>query len=185
MFHNQKILPAVRSMKDFDKMLKTSFEYGVILNVHINMLESLVDYANRSGKKMFLHADLISGLKTDEAGTEYLCQKIKPYGIISTKGSVVMAAKQKGVVATQRAFILDSSALERSIKIISKTDPDYVEVLPGVVPKVIKMVIEKTGKPVFAGGLIDTAEEVEAALAAGASAITTSNYELWRIYDGK
>ncbi|WP_408869014.1 glycerol-3-phosphate responsive antiterminator [Brochothrix campestris] len=185
MFNNQKILPAVRTMKEFDRMLKTSFEYGVILNVHINMLASLVDYANRSGKKMFLHADLVSGLKTDEAGTEFLCQTIKPYGIISTKGSVVTTAKQKGVVATQRAFILDSSALERSINIISKTNPDYVEVLPGVIPKVIRTVVEQTGKPVFAGGLIDTAEEVEAALAAGASAITTSNYKLWDLYDKK
>ncbi|MGA9466603.1 MAG: glycerol-3-phosphate responsive antiterminator, partial [Exiguobacterium marinum] len=43
----------------------------------------------------------------------------------------------------------------------------------------IQRVHERTGIPVFAGGLIETAEEVNEALAAGASVITTSNRKLW------
>ena len=40
-FHGQKILPAIRSMKDFDKMLDTPFTYGVFLDLHIGMLKSV------------------------------------------------------------------------------------------------------------------------------------------------
>ncbi|MBM7650090.1 glycerol uptake operon antiterminator [Bacillus ectoiniformans] len=181
-FHGQKILPAIRTMKDFEKMLDTPFEYGVFLDLHVGMVKSVVDHATQHGKKMFLHLDLMNGLTSDEYAAEFIAQYIKPYGIISTKGSAIMKAKQKGLYATQRAFIIDSSAIKRSIKLIGKTDPDYIEVLPGVVPKVIKTLHEETGKPIFAGGLIDTQEEVEAALEAGACAITTSNRDLWKLF---
>ncbi|MBN8193245.1 glycerol-3-phosphate responsive antiterminator [Bacillus sp. NTK074B] len=182
-FEGQKILPAIRSMKDFDKMLETSFEYGVFLDLHVGMLKSVFEFARKENRKMFLHLDLMHGLASDEYAAEYVCQEIKPYGIISTKGNVIKKARQKGVFATQRMFVIDSSAMNRSIELIQKTDPDFIEVLPGVVPKIIKEIGEKTGKPIFAGGLIDTVEEVKAALDAGATAITTSNRILWKHFD--
>jgi glycerol uptake operon antiterminator len=182
-FHGQKILPAVRSMKDFEKLLKMNYRYGVFLDLHIGMLKSVYQYAKQHEKKMFLHVDLIHGLKSDEYAAEYICQEIKPYGLISTKTNVITKAKQKGVLAIQRAFIIDSSAMETSVKLVEKANPDYIEVLPGVVPKVIQQLRVKTGKPIFAGGLIETAAEVEEAIAAGASAITTSNVELWKRFE--
>ncbi|HZG71557.1 MAG TPA: glycerol-3-phosphate responsive antiterminator, partial [Chondromyces sp.] len=127
-FHGQKILPAIRTMKDFDKMLDTPFEYGVFLDLHIGMMKSVFDHAKNHNRKMFFHMDLIHGLNSDEHGVEFVAQYIKPYGIISTKGSVILKAKQKGLYATQRAFIIDSSAMDRSIKLIEKTNPDYIEV---------------------------------------------------------
>ncbi|PFG06333.1 glycerol-3-phosphate responsive antiterminator [Bacillus sp. es.034] len=182
-FEGQYILPAIRSMKDFDKMLDTSFQYGVFLDLHVGMLKSVFEYARNENRKMFLHLDLIHGLSSDEYAAEYVCQEIKPYGIISTKGNVIKKARQKGVYATQRMFVIDSSAMNRSIELIQKTDPDFIEVLPGVVPKIIKEIGTKTGKPIFAGGLIDTVDEVEAALEAGATAITTSDRVLWKHFD--
>ncbi|MGX1901231.1 glycerol-3-phosphate responsive antiterminator [Thermolongibacillus altinsuensis] len=184
-FQGQKILPAVRSMKDFEKLLKMNYQYGVFLDIHIGMLKSVYEYANQHQKKMFLHVDLIQGLKSDEYATEFLCQQLKPYGLISTKSSVITKAKQKGVLAIQRTFIIDSNAMEKSISLIEKTNPDYIEVLPGVVPKVIRQLREKTGKAIFAGGLIESPEEVEEALNAGAIAVTTSNVELWRHFEPK
>ncbi|WP_100330989.1 glycerol-3-phosphate responsive antiterminator [Bacillus xiapuensis] len=179
-FHGQKILPAIRTMKDFEKMLDTPFEYGVFLDLHVGMVKSVFDYAKQHGKKMFLHLDLIHGLTSDEHAAEFVAQYVKPYGILSTKGNAIIKAKQKGLYVTQRAFIIDSSALKRSVKLIEKTNPDYIEVLPGVVPKVIKTLHEETGKPIFAGGLIEEPAEVELALEAGACAITTSNRDLWK-----
>ena len=33
-FHEQKILPAVRQIKDLEKLLHSSYEYIVILDIH-------------------------------------------------------------------------------------------------------------------------------------------------------
>lgn len=183
-FQGQQILPAIQSMKSFEKMLDSSFEYGVFLNLHVSMLKSAFDFARSENKKMFLHMDLIQGLSNDEFATEYVCQVIKPYGIISTRSNVIKKARQLNVKAIQRTFVIDSNALERSVQLIHKTDPDYIELLPGVVPKVIERIRRETGKPIIAGGLIETQQEVEAAISAGASAITTSSLDLWKLYSG-
>lgn len=182
-YFGQKILPSVRKLEDFEKMLKSPYEYGVLLEMHVSRLKAVYEMAHRYDKKMFLHMDLVQGLKNDEYATEYVCQELKPYGVISTKASVILKARQKKVKTMQRMFLLDSSSLEKSYQLMERTQPDYIEVLPGLMPKYIQEVKEKTGRLVFAGGLIDTVEEVEQAIEAGASSITTSNKDLWRHFE--
>jgi glycerol uptake operon antiterminator len=52
-------------------------------------------------------------------------------------------------------------------------------------PHIIKEVRERSGIPIFAGGLIRSVSEVELALEAGATAVTTSNKELWDHFAAK
>lgn len=177
---NQSIVPAIRHMKDFDQLLQTDYEYLVLLNAHIAQVKPLVRRAAEQGKKMLLHADLIEGLKSDEYAAEFLAQEIRPAGLISTRNNVVLTAKKKGLIAIQRLFMLDTLALENSYVQLEKTKPDYVEVLPGIMPRIIREFLEKTNIPVLAGGLIRTEEDVRLALEAGAAAVTTSRKALWK-----
>ncbi|MNZ51675.1 Glycerol-3-phosphate responsive antiterminator [compost metagenome] len=160
--------------------LATPYSYMVLLGGHLGQLKHIVELAGRHGKKVLLHADLIDGLKNDEYAAEFLCQTIRPAGIISTRASVIGRTKQNGLIAIQRLFLIDSDALERSYSLLDKHRPDYIEVLPGVIPDIIKEVKERSGIPIIAGGLIRTEEHIRQALAAGASAITTSRKELWQ-----
>ncbi|MFS1513990.1 glycerol-3-phosphate responsive antiterminator [Chengkuizengella sp. SCS-71B] len=178
----QKVLPAIRTMKDFEQMMKSPYEYGVFLDMHISRLKDVYRLAYQNKKKMFLHADLIQGLKNDEYAAEYLCQEFKPAGLISTRSKVISKAKQKGVIAIQRLFLLDTNALEKSYSLIEIIKPDFIEVLPGIIPRMIREVNEKTGIPVFAGGLIKTIDDVDSALSAGAVAVTTSDKLIWKNY---
>lgn len=177
---NQKILPASSNMKDFERFLKSPYEIGVFLEMHIAQLKHVSAMAEAHGKKMLYHMDMIHGIKSDDYSTEFICQEYKPLGLISTKSSVILKAKQKGVIAVQRVFLLDSHALEKSYKLLGKTQPDYIEVLPGVVPQLITEVKDRLGIPLFAGGFIRSIEDVENALAAGAKAVTTSKTEIWK-----
>ncbi|HHW36281.1 MAG TPA: glycerol-3-phosphate responsive antiterminator [Bacillales bacterium] len=179
---DQKILPASTNMKEFERFLKSRYEIGVFLDMHISQLKHVYTLAKEHGKKLIYHVDLIHGLKNDEYATEYICQEYKPYGLISTKSGVILKAKQKKVTAVQRIFLIDSHALEKSYKLIEKTQPDFIEVLPGAMPQIIKEVKERVNIPIFAGGLIRTPEDVRNALDAGATAITTSKRELWEAF---
>jgi glycerol uptake operon antiterminator len=176
---DQKILPAAANMKEFERFLRTDYECGVFLDMHIAQLKNVSLLAKEHGKKMIYHVDLIHGIKSDDYSAEYICQEYKPFGLISTKGSVILKAKQNGVLAIQRIFLIDSHALEKSYKLVEKTRPDFVEVLPGAMPWMIKEVKERLKKPILAGGLIRTEVEIKSALDAGATAITTSKVELW------
>ncbi|WP_188695911.1 glycerol-3-phosphate responsive antiterminator [Pullulanibacillus camelliae] len=175
----QQIIPAIRRFKDFEKGIKSDHEYVVLLDTHLATLKSVVKTVHNEGRKVLIHVDLIQGLKSDEQATEFLCQEIKPDGLISTRSHVLQAAKKKGVMIVQRLFMIDSGALETSYRLAEKIEPHFIEVLPGVVPELIKEVHENTGIPVIAGGLIRTPENVQNALDYGATAVTTSNPALW------
>jgi len=180
-FQQQKILPAAKSIKDFEMLMDSSYQYIILLDCHVAQLKALIQLANRHGKKVMLHVDLIQGLRNDEHAAEFLCQQIKPAGLISTRTQVVHVAKKKKLIGIQRIFLLDTHALETSYRLLETSRPDYIEVLPGIIPHMIREVHERTGIPVLAGGLIRTPEEAEQALSAGAVAVTTSNRSLWKL----
>ncbi|WP_276356658.1 glycerol-3-phosphate responsive antiterminator [Cohnella caldifontis] len=177
----QKIIPAIRQLKDLEAAFRTDHEYVVLMNVHVAMARSIVSQAEKNGKKILLHADLIDGLKSDEYGAEFLAQEVRPAGIISTRNNVLLTAKKKGLITIQRFFLLDSTALENSFVQIEKTKPDFVELLPGIMPVIIKQFAEAAAVPVIAGGLIRTEDDVRSALEAGAVAVTTSRRPLWNV----
>ncbi|WP_285891287.1 glycerol-3-phosphate responsive antiterminator [Paenibacillus pasadenensis] len=181
---NQLLLPAARSMKDLEKLMGMSYSYIVLLDSHISRLKPLAELARANGKRLLIHADLVEGLKNDEHAAEFLCQVIQPAGILSTRASVIAKTKQNRLLAIQRMFLLDSGALDKGYALLERSRPDYIEVLPGVIPSIISEVKERTGVPIFAGGLIRTVEDAELALAAGAAAVTTSREALWKHFQG-
>lgn len=175
----QRIIPAARSVKQFDRVLQSPFEYVVLLETHISQLHVLKQLAVKNNKKLIIHADLIHGLKTDNYAADYLCNDIKPAGIISTRSNIILKAKAKGIIAIQRVFLIDTIALDKSYSLIEQTSPDYIELLPGVIPDMIHEVHAYTKIPVITGGLVRSEQHVQQALEAGAIAVTTSRKELW------
>lgn len=166
-------------MKDLEKLAKTDYETCVLLDTHIGHLQGVMQFMQQHQLKPYMHIDLIKGMSHDEFACEYIIQTYKPKGIVSTKMKVIKKAKALGVATIFRVFIIDSHALERSIDLIQRLEPDYVEVLPGIADKVIQQIQKETGARVIAGGLISTEEEVQRAINHGASQVTTSNRDLW------
>src|SRR5699024_5709002 len=174
------VIHAIGNFKDFEHELQRKHKWYVILEVRLGQLRSVVNYAKRANKKVLLHIDLVQGLKADEYGVEFLLNDIKVDGIVSTRGSVIELAKKRGVLAVQRMFLLDSLSLKTDVRISSRYEPDYIEVLPGKLPEVIKEISENTSIPIIAGGLINTEADVQNAYQSGAIAISTSKKSLWK-----
>ncbi|MBT2641672.1 glycerol-3-phosphate responsive antiterminator [Bacillus sp. ISL-41] len=179
-FNGQSLIPVSKNKRQYDLFLKSSYECGVYLDTDLLHLKPISQLAKEYGKKVLIHTDLIQGLKNDEYSIEYICQDIKPYGIISTRPSVIAKAKRRGLLTIQRVFLLDSQALEKSYDIAHKTNADYLEILPGIIPGFIKKLSNDIDIPILAGGLVTTKEEVNCALSAGAQAVTTSHVALWQ-----
>jgi len=173
------IIPAIRQLRDFEKILHSPFEWIIFLETRLGQMKSLVNYAKRENKKVLVHIDLIKGLTADEYGVEYLANEVKVDGILSTRNSVVENTKKHDLIAIQRIFSLDSLSLEHNLNLSKRSKADYVEVLPGIIPTVIQEIKEKSDIPIIAGGLIRRKEEIEAAFDAGAIAISTSCTKLW------
>ncbi|RYL93030.1 glycerol-3-phosphate responsive antiterminator [Sporolactobacillus sp. THM7-4] len=178
-FNQKSVLPVVNSMKDFEKLLRRPARWIIVLDSHIAQVGEMVRMAKQNHKHIILHADMIHGLKNDEYAAEFICQNIRPNGIISTRFDILEIAKKRGLVTIQRIFLLDSRSLETSFNLFEKVRPDLIEVLPGIIPDMIREIHQAVRIPVIAGGLIRNQEEIKNAFAAGATAISTSKKDLW------
>ncbi len=72
-------------------------------------------------------------------------------------------------------------AFENIQKQMSVARPDTIEILPGLMPKIIHRICRLVKVPVIAGGLISEKEDVVAALAAGAISVSSTNPRVWEM----
>lgn len=116
---NNNILPAIRNIKDLEKLIKTDYKMCVLLDMHIGHIKSIMELLKQNHIECFIHIDLIKGLSHDEFASEFIIQQYKPKGIVSTKSKVIKA-KSLNTLTIFRVFIIDSQALKRSIDLIKK-----------------------------------------------------------------
>lgn len=117
---NNNILPAIRNIKDLEKLIKTDYKMCVLLDMHIGHIKSIMELLKQNHIECFMHIDLIKGLSHDEFASEFIIQQYKPKGIVSTKSKVIKKAKSLNTLTIFRVFIIDSQALKRSIDLIKK-----------------------------------------------------------------
>ena len=173
-FGNNHIIAAVRTEEDFAAALKSGAACLFLLCSNILTIKKQLSAAHAVGKKVFVHLDMSEGIGRDTAGVTYLAG-LGVDGIISTRTGIIRAARELGLPAVQRVFSIDSQAIQ-----LPTAHPSYIEVMPGVIPKVIQRFCSNTEIPIIAGGLIETPEEVAAALQSGAVAVSTANQSLWK-----
>ena len=91
-------------------------------------------------------------------------------------------AKKLGMYTVMRFFLIDSMAVKNIENLGNQHElPDVVEVLPGLMPKILKKISRISRVPVIAGGLISDKEDVMGALGAGAAAVSTTNQHVWEL----
>ncbi len=149
--------------------------YGDICNI-----ETIVRRIKQAGKVAMVHIDLISGLASKEIAVDYIQRTTQVDGILSTRQTFVRRAKELGLYAILRVFVFDSMGLNTLKKTVG-LNPDYIDILPGTMPKTLRSICSMVPYPVLAGGLIADKEDVMAALDAGAVAISTTNQDIWEL----
>lgn len=175
------VVPAVREDTSIEKVLLSKATSVFLLTGDIMELGQVIQLFHNSGKFVFVHIDLVRGLGKDEAALKFLKLQLKADGVITTKGNLVSFAKKIDLVPIQRIFLLDSQSLATGIQQVKSHLPEYIEVLPGLLPDLIKQIRDETKTPIITGGLIKTMNQVKEALIKGATAVSTSEESLWNI----
>lgn len=150
--------------------------YGTVCNI-----DQIINRVKEAGKTAIVHLDLIEGFSGKETVVDFIHSRTKADGIISTKPSLIKWAKKRGLYTILRVFILDSMSFKNVPKQIAAAEPDMLEMLPGLMPPVIRNIHKMSRVPVIVGGLISQKEEVMAALAAGAISVSTTNPAVWEM----
>lgn len=147
-------------------------------------IPEILERIKAAGKKAMVHIDLIAGLSAKEISVEFIARQTRADGIITTKPALVRRAKELGIFAVLRFFVIDSLALKNIENLemqCGTSRPDFIEVLPGVMPKVLGRIAKVSRIPMIAGGLITEKEDVIAALSAGAIAVSSTNQDVWKL----
>ena len=179
LFEISPIITAVKDEQGLEKALKTESPVVFLLFGNICNITGLVDQVKNSGKIAIVHVDLIQGLSSKEVAVDFIHQNTRADGIISTKAPLVRHAMDLGMIGGQRTFLIDSMALETTKKQLLTFQPDFMELMPGVMPKILKTVRGYTEIPLVAGGLISDKKDILAAFDAGVDAVSTTREELW------
>ncbi len=180
--------PIIAAIKDEDGLRKVCkledihvvfILYGNVLNI-ADIVKTIQD----SGKIAMVHIDLIEGLSSKPVSVDYVKNNLGADGIITTKSALAMRAKELNMYIVLRFFIIDSIALRAIQKLdyqYSYNRPDFIEVLPGVMPKIIKKIVKYSNLPLIASGMIIDKEDVIQALDSGAIAISTTSPRMWEV----
>ena len=175
------VVPAIRDDTQILKALKSRTTSIFLLTGDIASLQERIRLFHEHSKYVFVHIDLVKGLSKDDAAVRFLKSQLKADGVITTKGSLINTAKKIGLVSVQRIFLLDSQSLETGIAQAKSHRPDYIEVLPGLIPDLLPQIRRETAIPVITGGLIEEIEQVKEALSKKATAVSTSREDLWNL----
>lgn len=178
------MIAAVKDEKGLEKSCKMEdIRVIFVLFGDICTIGGIVERIKAAGKTALVHIDLVTGLSSKEITVDFIKEHTQADGIITTKLMLVHRAKELSMYTVLRFFVIDSMAL-KSIESLEKQKggrPDFIEVLPGVMPKVLRKICGLSRIPVIAGGLIADKEDVMGALDAGAVAVSTTNQDVWML----
>lgn len=175
--------PVIAAVKDEDGVLncmQKDINVVFVLFGELTTISDIVDRLKSAGKIVIVHLDLIGGLAVREESVRFIKQYTKADGIISTKPDMIKYAKELGLYTIFRIFVIDSKAFN-AISHHAISSADLIEILPGIMPRIIQKFSQKTHVPIIAGGLISEKEDVINALDAGAIAISSTNQQVWNM----
>lgn len=171
---SEPVIAAVKTESALTAALASPCSTIFLLASTLVNVEGMVQRIRQAGKLAVVHIDLVDGLSGRDIAVDSLIALCHPDGIISTHPTLIRRARHRGLLTIQRAFILDSLSLTTLSGQLELGKPDFVEILPGILPRIITEISTQTPVPIIAGGLLRDKADVIAAMRAGAAAVSTS-----------
>lgn len=176
---SNKIIAAVRSHEELLKAAQSDVKIVFDLAPDLLTVGERAEILHKAGKTFFIHIDLADGIGKDRSGIIYV-KNAGVDGIISTRSSIIKTAREEGLFTVQRFFIVDSHSIETTVESLKSSKAQMIEIMPGIVAKVIQVLKKTIDVPIIAGGLIETEEEAAEVIKCGASAVSTGKENLWQ-----
>lgn len=173
------IIAAIKDDEGLKKCKESDSQVIFILYGDICSISDIVNEVKTSGKIAMVHIDLINGLSSKEIAVDFIRKFTEADGIITTKPVLIKRAKELGLYTILRLFVIDSMAYENIEKQLRAARPDLIEILPALMPKVVKRICKMSSTPVIAGGLVSEKEDIMELLDAGVTSVSSTNTDIW------
>lgn len=178
LFEENPVIPAVKEDADIDRAIENQSKIVFTLYGDVLDITDIVKRLKDAGKVVFVNIDLVDGFASKSSVLKFMKEYTDADGIISSKGSMVRAAKELGFYTIHRFFVLDSASYRSITKQLDISRADFINIVPGW-GKVIEWAVKEYKKPVIAAGLVCDKKSVMESLKAGAVAIASTNHDVW------
>lgn len=175
------VIAAVRTPDAFKRALESAVKVISVVGGDFFQLAPCMEQAAREEKTVFLHMDLIEGIGRDAGGIRFAREQYAVAGIHSTKSHMIKLAKEENMITIHRLFITDFQSIESGLNMIRSSRPDYVEIAPGTLPRIVRKFRQEQKSPVISSGLIENEKDLEILTRAGASNFVCSKEGLWNL----
>ena len=173
LFDNPCIM-AIKDNMDLKECIKDDYKNNKIVFVLYGNIENITNI-------VFVHEDLIEGLSSSSLSSSFIKKYTNADGIITTRSQNAAYARRIGLLSILRFFVLDSLSYKNVKETLKKANCDLVEILPGIMPKILDDIDKRTSIPIIAGGIIRDKKDVFDALNSKAIAVSSSNYNVWKM----
>lgn len=173
------VIASIIKEEQIEMVMKSQVTRVNLMVGDIARLKEMIQKLHAMDKQVFVHVEMVQGIGRDHSTVQYLAQEFLADGIVTTKSKLIAAAKNAGIASIQRIFAIDTAAVETAIRMIHQIKPDEVELMPGLMPRVIREVKARIPTPLIVGGLIRSDEEIRQALAHGADYVSISDSSFW------
>ena len=144
------IIAAIKNMDDLELCCSLEeIRVVFVLFGDICTIRAIVKRLKDAGKIAIVHVDLIVGLSSKEIVVDFIKMSTEADGIISTKVPLIRRGNELNFITVQRCFLLDSMAYENLRQQQHQVKPDYIEVLPGIMPQVISKMCKVSKAPII------------------------------------
>ena len=150
---NSPIIAAIKDMTGLEKCLTCDSQIIFILFGDICNISDIVDKVKSAGKTAMVHIDLINGLSGKEIAVDFIQKFTRADGIITTKPALIKRARELELSTILRFFVIDSMAYSSIEKQLRSVKPDYIEILPALMPKVVSRICRISKVPVLLADL--------------------------------
>lgn len=174
-------IPSIREIKNLSDALKADSLYIHLSNTHIGNLKNLVDRIHQGGKKASVNIELIHGFNLDRNSAPFLKQIFHVDAVMVSNPLWVNYLKRLKLYIIQRVILIDSLALENSMRVVAETSCDAVELRPAAygIQFIDKFRRERPDLTFFLAGFINSPEIIEQARELQFKGVTLSNKALW------
>ncbi|WP_456277052.1 glycerol-3-phosphate responsive antiterminator [Bacillus sp. AK128] len=180
---NKPIIAALRKPEYFEEALNSKVDNIFFMGGNITEIIEMVALCKEAKVGSFVHVDLVRGLSsTDKEAVSFIADYVGADGIVTPKSHLIKEANKLNLFSVLHLFAIDTLAVENGIKMVKNVEPDAVEIMPGLLHKVIEEFADQFENiPIIGSGLIHSKEEVTQSLQAGATALSVSNRDLWSL----
>src|SRR5438270_13436981 len=175
------MMPAIRDSNSLHQALDLGYCQLLLERGSLLALVGPLAGAARQGVAIFVNLDAVEGLAGDSAALAFLATDLGFSGVLSVKPHVLRDASRFRLRTIQRIHAVDSTGLETGLNSIGQPAPYAIAIAPAVaIPQVMTTIRKSTNAPVWGTGFINTLEQANTVLAAGADLVSSAQPEVWR-----